>query len=138
MIRAKQHELENVVFLEPLPKAKIVGLMKSADVGLQCLANVPAFYNGTSPNKFFDYLAAGLPVIINYPGWLAAKTKQNNCGFATKPDDANDFADVLQYASNHRDELVTMGENAKDLAKLEFNREDLANQWVNWVTGTKR
>jgi hypothetical protein len=33
--------------------------MASADVGMQILANVPAFYYGTSPNKFFDYISAG-------------------------------------------------------------------------------
>ena len=51
-------------------KEKLSGLMKSADLGLQILANVPAFYYGTSPNKFFDYIAAGLPVLNNYPGRL--------------------------------------------------------------------
>jgi hypothetical protein len=51
-------------------KEKLSGLMKSAGLGLQILANVPAFYYGTSPNKFFDYIAAELPVLNNYPGWL--------------------------------------------------------------------
>ena len=45
--------------------------MEGADIGLQILQDVPAFYNGTSPNKFFDYISAGLPVLNNYPGWIA-------------------------------------------------------------------
>src|SRR5690606_18982018 len=60
-----------VIFHAPVPKARLAGLMASANVGLQILANVPAFYYGTSPNKFFDYLAAGLPVLTIYPGWVA-------------------------------------------------------------------
>ena len=58
-------------------------------VGLQVLANVPVFYYGTSPNKFFDYIAAGLPVINNYPGWLAGMIEEHQLGFAVPPEGAN-------------------------------------------------
>ena len=54
-----------------MPKTELNKLVASADVGLMVLANVPAFYYGTSPNKFFDYISSGLPVLNNYPGWLA-------------------------------------------------------------------
>jgi glycosyltransferase involved in cell wall biosynthesis len=136
--RAQDDGLSNVIFCDSVDKSKLAGLMKSADVGMQCLANIPAFYYGTSPNKFFDYLAAGLPVITNYPGWIAEKIVHHKCGFAVMPDNAEDFADKLQYANSNRDVLVTMGRNARALAKLEFNREDLAFQWVQWVTGIEQ
>ena len=57
--------------VDAVGKMRLAGLMVATDIGLQILDNVPAFYQGTSPNKFFDYIAAGLPVLINYPGWLA-------------------------------------------------------------------
>ncbi|WP_447503053.1 glycosyltransferase, partial [Acinetobacter pittii] len=63
MERAEKLQLNNVVFHNPVNKEKLAGLMASADIGLQILANVPAFYYGTSPNKFFDYISAGLPVL---------------------------------------------------------------------------
>ena len=56
--------------------------MNRANIGMQILANVPAFYFGTSPNKFFDYLASGLPVLNNYPGWLAEMINEYECGYA--------------------------------------------------------
>lgn len=58
--RVRDEVITNVIFHEPVNKTKLAGLMASADVGLQLLANYPAFYFGTSPNKFFDYIAAGL------------------------------------------------------------------------------
>ena len=61
--RVKNEDLYNVTFLEPISKVDLDKLFASADLGLQILRNVPAFYYGTSPNKFFDYLAAGLPVL---------------------------------------------------------------------------
>ena len=75
-----QYDLKNVIFHDPINKKKLSGLMASADVGLQILANVPAFYYGTSPNKFFDYISAGLPVLNNYPGWISEIIIENNCG----------------------------------------------------------
>jgi hypothetical protein len=68
--RAKE-KLDNIIFLELMPKIKLIKYLKSADLGLQILNNIPEFYYGTSPNKFFDYLASGLPVLNNYPGWIA-------------------------------------------------------------------
>jgi glycosyltransferase involved in cell wall biosynthesis len=133
--RAKQMGLENVVFHPPIPKAKLAGLMASADIGIQCLANIPAFYFGTSPNKFFDYIAAGLPVLNNYPGWLAEMIAQHDCGFVVPPDDAEAFADALETAAHDRKALQVMGTNGAALAKSQFARDDLAGRWVSWVCG---
>ena len=133
MEQAKQLNLKNIVFHDPVNKTKLAGLMASADVGLQILANVPAFYYGTSPNKFFDYIAAGLPVLNNYPGWLAELIQQTNCGFAVPPENAQLFADALEYAADHRDELVGMGKNAQRVASTQFNRQDLSQNFSDWV-----
>ncbi len=132
--RAERENLDNVIFLDPLPKQELAALMQSADMGMQILANVPAFYYGTSPNKFFDYLAAGLPVLCNYPGWLAELIEECDCGFAVEPDNAGAFADALERAADHREELALMGQRAAGLARARFSRADLAREWVDWVT----
>jgi glycosyltransferase involved in cell wall biosynthesis len=136
--RASSEGLDNVVFHEPVNKAKLAGLMAATDLGMQVLANVPAFYYGTSPNKFFDYIAAGLPVLNNYPGWLAELIQEHQCGFAVPPDNVGAFADALDWAAADREALKAMGRRARELAQQRFSRENLADQWVDWVTGVKR
>ena len=136
--RAGREELDNVVFHEPVRKRELAGLMRATDVGMQILANVPAFYYGTSPNKFFDYIAAGVPVLNNYPGWLAEMIEKEQCGYAVPPADPVVFADVLEQAAGERDQLSTMGQKAKALAKREFDRERMADEWVHWVIGAAR
>lgn len=131
--RARQENLDNVVFHEPVNKARLAGLMASTDVGLQILANVPAFYYGTSPNKFFDYIAAGLPVLNNYPGWLAELIRENGCGFAVEPDNPKAFADALERAADSRTMLTEMGQHGRALAEREFNRKLLADRFVDWL-----
>ena len=112
--------------------------MASSDIGMQILANIPAFYFGTSPNKFFDYIASGIPVINNYPGWLAGMIQENKFGFSVPPENPEAFADALIYAESHRDECKQMGYSAQEFAKRNFLRQDLADQWVDWVTGAAK
>ncbi len=133
--RAEREGLNNVVFHDPVKKADLAGLMNAADIGMQVLANVPAFYYGTSPNKFFDYIAAGLPVLNNYPGWLAEMIEREQCGFAVPPGDPGAFADALEAAADEREKLTDKGRKARELAVREFDREQLAGRWVDWVTG---
>lgn len=136
--RACGENLDNVHFIDPVPKTRLTGFLAGADLGLQVLRNVPAFYYGTSPNKFFDYLAAGLPVLNNYPGWLAGLIEETECGFAVPPDDPDAFADALERAADDRKELANKGENAKALAQRAFARHVLSAEWVNWVTSLAR
>jgi len=131
--RAALEGLDNVVFHDPVSKKRLAGLMAGTDVGLQVLANVSAFYYGTSPNKFFDYISAGLPVLNNYPGWLSETIQVHNCGFNVEPDNPKSFADALERAADNREMLVQMGANARNLAEREFDRAKLSMHFVDWL-----
>jgi len=133
--RAIREGLDNVVFHDPVIKTRLSGLMRSTDIGMQILDNVPAFYYGTSPNKFFDYIAAGLPVLNNYPGWLADMIEREDCGYAVPPANAVAFADALELAASERDQLKIKGEKSRQLAAREFDRAQLSDKWVTWVAG---
>lgn len=134
--RAANEGLDNVVFHDPVNKNRLAGLMAASDVGIQSLANVPAFYFGTSPNKFFDYIAAGLPVLNNYPGWLANMIGEHQCGLAVPPDNPAAFADALEQAASDRAELQAMGRRGRALAEQQFDRALLANLWVDTLEKT--
>ena len=129
--RAEQEQLENVVFHPSVSKERIAGLLAGADAGMQILANIPAFYFGTSPNKFFDYLASGLPIVNNYPGWVASLVNEHECGKAVPPDNPEAFADALEYLADHPAERREMGERARQLAKDQFDRSVLSKQFVS-------
>lgn len=131
-------KLDNILFIEPIPKVELSSLLAGADIGMQVLKNVPAFYYGTSPNKFFDYLSAGLPVLNNYPGWISDLIRENNCGLLVPPDDPVAFADALILASENKENLRIMGFQARKLAETEFSRELLANVWIEWVLGVNK
>jgi glycosyltransferase involved in cell wall biosynthesis len=133
MEQAARDGLTNVIFHEPVGKARLAALLAGTDIGLQVLANVPAFYYGTSPNKFFDYIAAGLPVLNNYPGWLAEAITAERCGFVVAPSDPAALADALERACDDRGELAEMGRRGRALASRDFDRSKLALAWAAWV-----
>lgn len=133
MDKAIAHELSNIVFLDPVDKKKLSALFVRADIGMQILANVPAFYYGTSPNKFFDYISAGLPVINNYPGWLAELIEDNQCGVVVPPEQPEAFANALIELAENKERLIPMAENARKLAQQNFDRNNLATQFVDYL-----
>ena len=131
--RVSNEKLNNIIFMDSVNKKSLSRLMAGSDVGLQVLKDLPAFYYGTSPNKFFDYISAGLPVLNNYPGWLANIIEENNCGFTVQPNDPSKFADTLEAAASDPISLKVKGKNAKDLATTEFDRKVLALNWVKKI-----
>jgi glycosyltransferase involved in cell wall biosynthesis len=136
--RVRRENLDNCVFFDPLPKSVLFALQTHMQVGLMILANVPAFYNGTSPNKFFDYLSAGLPVLINYPGWLAKFVAEQGCGIVVAPGEARAFADGLERLADATLERESMSRQARRLAEQRFARDLLAGQFVEFIEGIVR
>lgn len=128
--RAAELGLDNCLFFPPVPKADLGAITASLDCGLMVLKDIPAFYRGTSPNKFFDYVAAGIPVINNYPGWLAGLIETNRCGLVVPPGDPAAFADALQRLAADPAACRAMGAAARALAEKEFARPLLAERFI--------
>lgn len=138
MARAAEEQLDNVVFHDNVRKDRMPGLLAGANVGMQILANVPAFYYGTSPNKFFDYLAAGLPVLNNYPGWVAELIESHACGRAVPPDNPTAFAEALMDLADHPEQCQAMRAAARKLAETQFDREQLSDRFVEVLENAAR
>jgi len=129
--RAHCEKLDNCLFVDPIPKKALAQfLCRRANVGLMILANVPAFYYGTSPNKFFDYLASGLPVLVNYPGWMAEMVRAQGAGVVVPPQDPTAFADTLMHMADARAATAAMGQRGRSFAQREFSRAELAQRCV--------
>jgi glycosyltransferase involved in cell wall biosynthesis len=128
--KATELGLTNCLFFPPVPKSELGAITASLDCGLMVLKDIPAFYRGTSPNKFFDYLAAGIPVVNNYPGWLAGLITEHRCGIVVPPGNASAFADALQRLAADLAGRRSMGAAARALAEKEFARPILADRFI--------
>ena len=128
-----KRRLKNLIFFDSIEKNDVPKLLNSCNLGLQILANIPGFYYGTSPNKFFDYLAAGMPILVNYPGWMKKLIKENNCGYFVEPDSPTKFAETLKLARDEKSKKELFRINSKSLANREFDRKKLASSWLNFI-----
>lgn len=131
--RADLEGLDCCIFLDHMPKKELNEVMNRADIGLMILANIPAFYYGTSPNKFFDYIASGLPVVNNYPGWLADLINENQCGIAVEPKNPVAFADAIERLADNPILRTEYGKNGRALAEREFARDKLGADFVAFL-----
>lgn len=127
---ARAQGLTQCLFFPSVPKAQLGRLTASLDCGLMVLRNIPAFYRGTSPNKFFDYVAAGIPVVNNYPGWVAGLISEAEAGLVVASDNPQAFADALQRLAADRKLRDRMGANARKLAEAHFARDELAAKFI--------
>lgn len=82
---AQRRGLTNVRFLDPIPKSEVPDLLAAADIGVHVLADVPLFRSAVSPNKVFDYMAAGLPTLTNCPGLVSDLVREAGAGVAVEP-----------------------------------------------------
>jgi len=131
--RAQSEGLVNCRFIDPIPKNQLNRVVSCCDIGLMILDDVSAFYYGTSPNKFFDYISSGLPVLNNYPGWLANLMGEYRCGIAVPPRDPVAFADALCKLADDPGLRREYGRNARRLAETMFSRDRLATEFVDWL-----
>ena len=120
--RAADEGLSNVLFIDPLPKHELADAMATADVGLMTVAAIPIL-EWNCANKFFDYLASGLPVVLNYRGWQAKLLADNECGLSAEQTDTEGFIEAVRRLVRGPALRKKMGANARRLAEGALNRQ---------------
>lgn len=121
----QDYKLTNVVFSDLVPdKEEVARIVAACNV---CLTIYRAVKECTwSPNKMFDALAAGKPVLINVEGWLGETIVDNNCGRCLGPNKPEMLAGALVELADNPDLCSEMGRNARALAERDFARNKLA------------
>jgi glycosyltransferase involved in cell wall biosynthesis len=125
--RVAELGLENLRFLPPVPKEELAGIVGAADVTLTIFAPHPILETN-SPNKFFDSLAAGKPVVVNLDGWLRRLVEENEAGVWVPAGNAEALAGALSVLAGSSERVERMGGNARALAEREFGRDEMADR----------
>jgi glycosyltransferase involved in cell wall biosynthesis len=119
--------LDNLRFLPAVPKDELAGIVGAADVTLTIFAPHPILETN-SPNKFFDSLAAGKPVVVNLDGWLRRLVEEHEAGVWVPAGNAEALAGALSVLSANPERADRMGRNARALAEREFGRDEMADR----------
>lgn len=111
--RARERGLENVLFLDPVPKRAIPALLRALDALYIGLQRQPLFRFGVSPNKLMDYMMAARPVVhaIEAGNDLVA---ESGCGVSVPAEDPGAVAVAIRrLATTRPEERREMGERGR-------------------------
>ena len=78
----------------------------------------------SQPNKMFEYMSAGLPVIAsNFSLWKEI-VEGNKCGICVDPLNPREIAEAIQWMIEHPNEAKAMGENGRRAVEERYNWEN--------------
>ncbi len=125
--QAREMQLTNVAFLPTLPKKEMAEALAASSACIAILKPIESFKK-TYPNKVFDYMAAGRPVILAIDGVIRKVIQDANAGIPVSPGNAKEVAEAVKYLSENPERARQMGASGRDYLSKNFNRQDLANQ----------
>ena len=125
--QAGQLGLENVTFLPTCPKEEISQVIAAADICTAILQPIPLFQT-TFPNKVFDYMVAGKPVLLAIDGVIRKVVEESGGGVFVPPGHPDVMAKTILEISCAPDKLIKMGKSGREYVKTHYNRKDLAEQ----------
>jgi glycosyltransferase involved in cell wall biosynthesis len=120
----------NVKFWGLQPKEATNRLVPAADVGIVSFIPQPVYYEN-SPNKFFDYSAASLPVIFTRSTWLKPWIDQYDAGFICESNEVDECIGYLDQLREMPEQARRqIGSNARRMAEREFARDSMAERYL--------
>jgi glycosyltransferase involved in cell wall biosynthesis len=102
------------------PRGEMVEELSRARVGLALLHPMPNHLEAM-PNKFWEYMAAGLPIVASdFPFWRELFGRIG-CGLLVDPLDPRAIADAVDYLLRNPVEAEAMGRRGRAAVEAEFN-----------------
>lgn len=132
-LRVRKMGLENVHFLDPVPKSSVPELLQSTDASFIGWKAHSLYRFGISPNKLMDYMAAGKPVITatNAPNDLV---KEAGCGLSVEPEDSSALANaVIRLVGLTPDERERMGQSGRMFVRANHDYALLADRFLSII-----
>jgi lipopolysaccharide/colanic/teichoic acid biosynthesis glycosyltransferase/glycosyltransferase involved in cell wall biosynthesis len=123
--QVRERQLTNVTIADPLPKADVPALLAASDACVAILRDIPMFRT-TYPNKVFDYMAAGRPIVLAIDGVIRDVVERSQGGIFVPPGDAEALAGAVRFMRDHRPQAEEMGRRGRDYVRTHFNRHQQA------------
>ncbi|WP_224367203.1 glycosyltransferase family 4 protein [Hyalangium versicolor] len=117
----------NLFFLPSVPKAEVPKVLSAATIATSLFTDVPGMQDN-SANKFFDALAAGRPLALNYGGWQAELVEQEQFGLCLPSKDPTAASELLANRLRDPQWLADAGARARQLGQERFSADTAARR----------
>ncbi|MCK4352706.1 glycosyltransferase family 4 protein [candidate division WOR-3 bacterium] len=113
---------DKTYFLGYVSYREIYKYLEKVNIGLVCFLPAPN-HIFSMPNKLFEYMAAGLPIVTsNFPLWKKI-VEVNKCGLTVNPLNPKEIAKAVEWLIEHPDEAEKMGANGRKAVLEKYNWE---------------
>ena len=130
----KELELEeNVHFLGLIPKSDVAKWYKKATASFVVFKNFEIL-GTSSPNKMFDSLAAGVPIIQNTTGWIHRLVNERKIGINVEPNNSSSMSNAMSKFMNDEFEMSDLRINSLQCAKEMFDRKEIAMRYLHGLS----
>jgi glycosyltransferase involved in cell wall biosynthesis len=135
-LKANQMGLKNVIFFDPVPKDEVFKYILASDMGASVLKKADAFKTVYS-NKTFDYMSCKKPILMAIDGVSRKLVEDAEAGAYVEPENPRDFAEKVRFYMNNIDQVLFQGINGYEYAIENYDREVLAQKYINYIKGIK-
>jgi len=125
--QAVEMGLKNLSFISSVPKTEMADALAATDACIAILKPIE-MYKTTYPNKVFDYMAAGRPVMLAIDGVIREVVEAAECGIFAEPGDAAVLADAIKTLAVDPARSQKMGLAGRRYIEEHFDRAALAEQ----------
>ena len=125
--KVEEYGLYNVQFFGSHNMKTVIEVVNCCDASITTFKNLPILKTN-SPNKLFDSLSAGKPIIVNSAGWTKDMVEQENCGFYVDVEKPEMLADKLLEYKDQKELLDEWGKNARRLSVEVYDKAKLSAQ----------
>ena len=129
---AEKSHIDNVRFINPVPKADVFKYILASDMGASVLKNVDTFKTVYS-NKTFDYMSCKKPILMAIDGVSRKLVEEADAGIFVYPENPADFASKINLYLSNAEIGKAQGENGYLYAKQNFDRIVLANKYLDLI-----
>lgn len=127
---ANEMGLTNVTFASPVPKAAMAAALAGADACIAILKPLEE-YKTTYPNKVFDYMAAGRPVLLGIDGVIREVVEAARCGIFVQPGNAPALAEAIRELASDQEKTRQMGLQGRAYLEKHFSRAVIGEKLIN-------
>lgn len=125
---AQAKELQNVTFLDPIPKDMVPEYMSITDVALVPLLKSDTFKT-VIPSKIFEASAMRKPILLGVEGQAQEIVQGCRAGICFEPENETDFLEKLKLIKSNHALYQSLQDGCSRLA-LDFDRKRLANKML--------
>lgn len=129
---AEEMEVKNVRFIDPVPKQEVFKYIIASDMGASVLKKVDTFKTVYS-NKTFDYFSCKKPILMAIDGVSRDLVEAAKAGTYVEPENTSEYNRIIREYLNNPQRLDKEGESGYQYAKQNFDREVLANKYLDKI-----